>query len=76
MIEADWVQDGWTDLSRRIRARIVNAPDCAPGYYNNEGKEPGPAAALAVGYLLGASASFTCLDGRTTSGKFEGLRIA
>ena len=29
--------------------RMLGAPDCTPGYYNNEGREPGPAAKLNVG---------------------------
>jgi cyclohexanone monooxygenase len=26
MIEEDWVQDGWTDLARRIKARVATLP--------------------------------------------------
>jgi cyclohexanone monooxygenase len=69
-------QDTWVELLLSGPGRTLrNAPDCTPGYYNNEGKDPGPAAALAVGYPLGASAYFHYLDQWTTSGKFEGLRI-
>src|SRR3982075_279319 len=33
---------------------MIGAPDCTPGYYNNEGREPSPAAKLNVGYPAGA----------------------
>ena len=67
-------QDAWVDLLLTGPGRTLrNAPDCTPGYYNNEGKDPGPAAALAVGYPLGAFAYFRYLDDWTRSGKFEGL---
>lgn len=67
-------QDAWVDLLLTGPGRTLrNAPDCTPGYYNNEGKDPGPAAALAVGYPLGAFAYFQYLDAWTRSGEFEGL---
>jgi len=67
-------QDAWVDLLLTGPGRTLrNAPDCTPGYYNNEGKDPGPAAALAVGYPLGAFAYFRYLDDWARSGKFEGL---
>ncbi len=67
-------QDAWVDLLLTGPGQTLrNAPDCTPGYYNNEGKDPGPAAALAVGYPLGAFAYFRYLDDWTRSGKFEGL---
>jgi cyclohexanone monooxygenase len=67
-------QDAWVDLLLTGPGRSLrNAPDCTPGYYNNEGKDPGPAAALAVGYPLGAFAYFRYLDDWTRSGDFEGL---
>ena len=51
------------------------APDCTPGYYNNEGQDPGPAARLNVGYPQGASAFFKYIDGWRNSGAFEGLEF-
>jgi len=67
-------QDAWVDLLLTGPGRTLrNAPDCTPGYYNNEGKDPGPAAALAVGYPLGAFAYFRYLDDWTRSGAFDGL---
>ncbi len=53
--------------------RMIGSPDCTPGYYNNEGQPPGPAARLAVGYPAGASAYFKYIDEWRNSGAFEGL---
>ena len=54
-------------------ARLTNTPDCTPGYYNNEGQDPGPRAKLNVGYPAGASAYFQYIDEWRNSGRFEGL---
>jgi len=53
--------------------RMLGAPDCTPGYYNNEGQDPGPAAKLNVGYPAGATAFFKYIDAWRNSGQFEGL---
>ena len=53
--------------------RMIGSPDCTPGYYNNEGQDPGPAARLNVGYPAGASAYFRYLAGWRESGRYEGL---
>ncbi|MDP1617279.1 NAD(P)/FAD-dependent oxidoreductase [Phenylobacterium sp.] len=66
-------QAAWVDLLLTGMGRMLGAPDCTPGYYNNEGQDPGPAAALNVGYPQGASAFFKYIDGWRTSGAFEGL---
>ena len=54
---------------------MLGAPDCTPGYYNNEGQDPGPAAKYAVGYPAGASAYFRYIEDWRNSGTFEGLDI-
>ena len=54
---------------------MIGSPDCTPGYYNNEGREPGPAAKLNVGYPAGPMAYFKYIDGWRNSGRFEGLRF-
>ncbi|MDP1987226.1 NAD(P)/FAD-dependent oxidoreductase, partial [Phenylobacterium sp.] len=41
-------QAAWVDLLLTGMGRMLGAPDCTPGYYNNEGQDPGPAAALNV----------------------------
>ena len=55
--------------------RVQFLADCTPGYYNNEGQDPGPAAKLNVGYPAGASAYFQYIDGWRKSGQFEGLEF-
>ena len=52
------------------------APDCTPGYYNNEGKGTDARAAFGVGYPAGPVAFFKYIDGWRKSGKFEGLVFA
>jgi cyclohexanone monooxygenase len=68
-------QDDWVALLLTGVGRMLGSPDCTPGYYNNEGRDPGPAAALNVGYPYGASAYFKYLDGWRASGAFEGLEF-
>lgn len=67
-------QDAWVDLLLTGPSRARSA-DCTPGYYNNEGQDPGPAARYAVGYPQGPSAYFRYLDAWTRSGDFEGLEF-
>ena len=66
-------QDAWVELLLSGMGRMMGAADCTPGYYNNEGKDPGPAARLNVGYPAGPTAYFSYLDGWRNSGEFEGL---
>jgi hypothetical protein len=54
---------------------MMGASDCTPGYYNNEGQDPGPAAKLNVGYPAGPSAYFKYLEDWRTSGGFDGLEF-
>ena len=55
--------------------RMIGSPDCTPGYYNNEGREPGPAAKLNVGHPAGPMACFKYIDAWRSSGQFEGLQF-
>ena len=66
-------QKAWVDLLLTSAGRMLGAPDCTPGYYNNEGQNPGPAAKLNVGYPAGATAFFKYIEDWRTSGQFEGL---
>ena len=66
-------QEAWVGLLLKGMGRMIGSPDCTPGYYNNEGQDPGPAARLNVGYPAGASAYFRYLAGWRESGKYEGL---
>jgi cyclohexanone monooxygenase len=68
-------EDAWLDLLRTGGGRLMGTADCTPGYYNNEGQDPGPRAWLGVGYPQGASAYFAYIEGWRESGAFEGLEF-
>ncbi|WP_338697984.1 NAD(P)/FAD-dependent oxidoreductase [Bradyrhizobium sp. 26S5] len=68
-------EDRWVELLLTSVGRMIGGPDCTPGYYNNEGREPGPAAKLNVGHPSGALAYFKYIDGWRTSGQFEGVQF-
>ena len=52
------------------------APDCTPGYYNNEGKGYQESALFGAGHPAGAVAFFSYIDDWRKSGKFEGLSFS
>ena len=54
---------------------MIGSPDCTPGYYNNEGREPGPAAKLNVGYPAGATRLLQIHRCVAQSGQFEGIEF-
>jgi cyclohexanone monooxygenase len=67
-------ETAWVDLLLSgPGGRMIGSPDCTPGYYNNEGQDPGPAARFNVGYPQGATAYFRYLAAWRASGDFEGL---
>jgi cyclohexanone monooxygenase len=69
-------QDAWVHTVRELA--IDNSAfelSCTPGYYNNEGREPGPAARLNVGHPAGATAYFRYIDAWRSTGEFEGLQF-
>lgn len=66
-------EDAWIALLLSGPGLMLGSQDCTPGYYNNEGKDPGPAAKYHVGYPGGASAYFQYLDKWRRSGTFDGL---
>jgi cyclohexanone monooxygenase len=68
-------EDKWVELLLTGVGRMIGGPDCTPGYYNNEGREPGPAARLNVGHPAGALAYFNYIDEWRNSGQFEGLQF-
>jgi cyclohexanone monooxygenase len=69
-------ETSWVALLLTGMGRMLGAPDCTPGYYNNEGQAPGPGANLAVGYPAGALAYFKYIDEWRSSGEFEGLAFS
>ena len=69
-------EEAWMDLLRSGPGSIIGSPDCTPGYYNNEGQDPGPQGNwLGQGYPEGASAYFEFIERWRTSGEFEGLEF-
>ena len=68
-------EDAWVDLllSGPGRMGVIGSLDCTPGYYNNEGRDPGPRARLNVGHPKGPIAYFSYIDEWRTNGKFEGV---
>ena len=68
-------QDAWVELLLKSPGRMTRSPDCTPGYYNNEGKEPGPVELLSVGYPAGATAYCRYLQQWRDRGAFEGLEF-
>jgi cation diffusion facilitator CzcD-associated flavoprotein CzcO len=68
-------EDRWIALLLTGPGRMRRSPDCTPGYYNNEGQDPGRRALLNVGHPAGPSAYFRYLDGWRSSGTFEGLEF-
>jgi cyclohexanone monooxygenase len=69
-------EQSWIDLLLTGPGRMMlGSPDCTPGYYNNEGRDPGPAARLNVGYPTGATAYFKYIDEWRRAGAFEGLEF-
>jgi cyclohexanone monooxygenase len=69
-------EDAWLELLLSGTPRMLGAPDCTPGYYNNEGQDPGPKARYNVGYPHGAMAFFRYIDEWRSSGAFEGLAFS
>ena len=68
-------EEAWVALMLTAVGRMTSSPDCTPGYYNNEGKDPGAAAKLAVGFPAGAAAYFKYIEEWRNTGKFEGLSL-
>jgi cation diffusion facilitator CzcD-associated flavoprotein CzcO len=68
-------QDAWIELLLSGPGMMIGSQDCTPGYYNNEGQDPGSKAKLNVGYPLGAMAYFRYLDEWRSSGRFDGLEF-
>ncbi len=68
-------EDAWIALLLTGMGRMLGSPDCTPGYYNNEGQEPGPRAHLNVGYPAGATAYFKYIAEWRSSGEFEGIEF-
>ena len=75
--EVEVTQEAETAWVERLLAggrRFGNRPDCTPGYYNNEGRDPGQRGLLnSVGFPEGPVAFFRYIDDWRKSGSFDGL---
>jgi cation diffusion facilitator CzcD-associated flavoprotein CzcO len=69
-------EDAWIELLLTGTGRMLGSQDCTPGYYNNEGQDPGPAAKLNVGYPAGPAAYFEYIKRWRACGDFEGLEFS
>jgi cation diffusion facilitator CzcD-associated flavoprotein CzcO len=63
----------WVELLLTGPGSMIGGPDCTPGYYNNEGRDPGQF--LGFGYPYGPSAYFAYIDKWRASGTFDGLEF-
>jgi cation diffusion facilitator CzcD-associated flavoprotein CzcO len=68
-------EERWVELLLTGPGRMMMSQDCTPGYYNNEGLDPGPRALLNVGHPHGPMAYFQHIDAWRRSGEFEGLEF-
>jgi len=66
-------EDAWLELLKTSGGRMTGAPDCTPGYYNNEGKAPPVSARYNLGYPQGAASYFDYIDQWRKSEEYEGL---
>ncbi|HET7419317.1 MAG TPA: NAD(P)/FAD-dependent oxidoreductase [Candidatus Dormibacteraeota bacterium] len=67
-------EEAWMQLISSGQ-NLLQAPDCTPGYYNNEGHADDPQIRSLVGYPMGASAYFQYIREWRASGGFEGLEF-
>jgi len=63
----------WVELLLTGPGSMIGGPDCTPGYYNNEGQDPGQF--LGYGYPYGPSAYFAYIDKWRACGTFDGLEF-
>jgi cation diffusion facilitator CzcD-associated flavoprotein CzcO len=68
-------EDRWIELLLSGAGRMLGSQECTPGYYNNEGHEPGPATKLNVGHPAGALTYFKYIDEWRSNGRFAGLEF-
>ncbi len=68
-------EDAWMERLTPNPVMTSFLSDCTPGYYNNEGQDPGPHSRSA-GYPQGAAAYFRYIEQWRSSGEFEGLEFS
>jgi cation diffusion facilitator CzcD-associated flavoprotein CzcO len=67
-------EDAWMEALAPNPVMTSFLSQCTPGYYNNEGREPGPNS-IPGGYSRGAGAYFQHMQAWRTSGEFAGLEF-
>jgi cyclohexanone monooxygenase len=68
-------EDEWMERLAPNPVMMSFLSECTPGYYNNEGRDPGPHSRSA-GYPKGAAAYFRYIDAWRRSGEFAGLEFS
>ncbi len=69
-------EDEWVQQLDVLGSGFIGNADCTPGYYNNEGREPGTRERLnGARYPEGPVAFFNLMYRWRTSGEFEGLEF-
>jgi cyclohexanone monooxygenase len=70
----DEAEKAWVELLLSAPPRaMIGSQECTPGYYNNEGQDPGPGARYHTGYPAGPTAYFRYLRQWWGEGSFAGL---
>ncbi|MEM9562675.1 MAG: NAD(P)/FAD-dependent oxidoreductase [Actinomycetota bacterium] len=69
-------ESAWVARLEAGGRRFGNDPTCTPGYYNNEGQDPGRKGLLnSLGFPEGPVAFFAFIDDWRTNGRFDGLEF-
>ncbi len=69
-------EEAWIARLEAGGRRFGNDQTCTPGYYNNEGQDPGRRGVLnSLGFPEGPVAFFAFIDGWRTDGRFDGLEF-
>lgn len=69
-------EDSWVELLLTGAGRMIGGPDCTPGYYNNEGQEPGSRGAGAERRpSRGGHGLLQIYRSPRSAGDFEGLQF-
>ncbi len=65
-------EDAWIEQLQPNPVMTSFLADCTPGYYNNEGRDPGPNSVFG-GYSKGPAAYFRYIEAWRRTGRFDGL---
>lgn len=68
-------EDHWVELLS-TSGRTMSVADCTPGYYNNEGVDPGPVAKYFAGHPEGPGGYFAHMRRWREDGQLEGLELS